>query len=74
MKQLHDKVNIVPVIGKADTLTPAELDHMKRRVINNFVVIFFVNLMITARLPVFDLNLVKILCSNEGILCFVFRS
>jgi len=32
MKQLHDKVNIVPVIGKADTLTPTELDSMKRRV------------------------------------------
>ena len=32
MKQLHDKVNIVPVIGKADTLTPAELESMKRRV------------------------------------------
>lgn len=32
MKQLHDKVNIVPVIGKADTLTPAELTSMKRRV------------------------------------------
>jgi len=34
MKQLHDKVNIVPVIGKADTLTPAELDHMKRRILD----------------------------------------
>ena len=33
MKQLHDKVNIVPVIGKADTLTPTELQSMKRRVI-----------------------------------------
>lgn len=32
MKQLHDKVNIVPVIGKADTLTPTELNSMKRRV------------------------------------------
>lgn len=39
MKQLHDKVNIVPVIGKADTLTPTELQSMKRRVIisnNNY--------------------------------------
>lgn len=34
MKQLHDKVNIVPVIGKADTLTPAELNSMKRRVLD----------------------------------------
>ena len=32
MKQLHNKVNIVPVIGKADTLTPTELVSMKRRV------------------------------------------
>lgn len=34
MKQLHDKVNIVPVIGKADTLTPAELNSMKQRVLD----------------------------------------
>jgi len=34
MKQLHDKVNIVPVIGKADTLTPTELDSMKRRILD----------------------------------------
>lgn len=34
MKQLHDKVNIVPVIGKADTLTPAELQHMKRKIMD----------------------------------------
>ena len=32
MKQLHDKVNIIPVIGKADTLTPEELKAMKQRV------------------------------------------
>jgi len=34
MKQLHNKVNIVPVIGKADTLTPTELVSMKRRILD----------------------------------------
>lgn len=32
MKELHEKVNIVPVIGKADTLTKSELASMKARV------------------------------------------
>ena len=32
MKHLHDKVNIVPVIAKADTLTPSELRKLKERV------------------------------------------
>ena len=26
MKQLHDKINIIPVIGKADTMTPEEVN------------------------------------------------
>ena len=26
MKQLHDKINIIPVIGKADTMTPEEVE------------------------------------------------
>ncbi|XP_048582537.1 septin-2 isoform X2 [Nematostella vectensis] len=34
MKALHHIVNIVPVIGKADTLTPTELKEMKRRVLD----------------------------------------
>jgi len=29
MRQLHDKVNIIPVIAKADTMTPDEVDHFK---------------------------------------------
>ncbi|KAK3697998.1 hypothetical protein QZH41_014370 [Actinostola sp. cb2023] len=33
MKELHEKVNIVPVIGKADTLTKSELACMKTRVL-----------------------------------------
>lgn len=32
MKQLHSRVNIVPVIGKADTLTPKELRELKKKV------------------------------------------
>ena len=32
MKSLHDKVNIVPVIAKADTLTKKEVKIMKERV------------------------------------------
>jgi len=29
MKQLHDKTNIIPIIGKADTLTPEEVEAFK---------------------------------------------
>lgn len=32
MKQLHNKVNIVPVIAKADVLTKKEVLHLKKRV------------------------------------------
>ena len=32
MKALHQRVNIVPVLAKADTLTPAEVEHMKNKV------------------------------------------
>lgn len=34
MKQLHEKVNIIPVIAKADTLTPEECAHFKKRILN----------------------------------------
>ena len=33
MKALHDKVNIVPVIAKADTLTIKEVKILKERVL-----------------------------------------
>ena len=33
MKRLHHKVNIVPIIAKADTLTRPELIRMKARVL-----------------------------------------
>lgn len=32
MKRLHRKVNIVPVIGKADTLTAGEVKRLKERI------------------------------------------
>lgn len=32
MRRLHDKVNIIPVIAKADTLTPDECQHLKKQV------------------------------------------
>lgn len=32
MKKLHDRVNIIPVIAKADTLTVSELSHFKSQI------------------------------------------
>ena len=32
MKMLHEKVNLVPVIGKADSLTKNEIAKLKKRV------------------------------------------
>lgn len=34
MQRLHDKVNIVPVIAKADTMTPDECAHFKKQILN----------------------------------------
>ncbi|XP_075733997.1 septin-7 isoform X4 [Rhipicephalus microplus] len=34
MKRLHDKVNIIPVIAKADTMTPEECSLFKRTILN----------------------------------------
>jgi septin 7 len=31
MKKLHDKVNIIPVLAKADTMTPEECSHFKKQ-------------------------------------------
>jgi len=39
MRSLHHKVNIVPVIAKADTLTPVELKKQKKKVNIPFIVI-----------------------------------
>lgn len=34
VQRLHDKVNIIPVIAKADTLTPEELQQFKKQILN----------------------------------------
>ncbi|KAK9497347.1 hypothetical protein O3M35_004680 [Rhynocoris fuscipes] len=34
MQRLHDKVNIIPVIAKADTMTPEECAQFKKQVLN----------------------------------------
>lgn len=34
MKQLHNKVNIVPVIAKADVLTKKEVQKLKNRILD----------------------------------------
>ena len=34
MKQLHNKVNIVPVIAKADTLTKNEVNKLKKKILD----------------------------------------
>lgn len=34
MQRLHDKVNIIPVIAKADTMTPEECSHFKKQILN----------------------------------------
>ncbi|XP_076325480.1 septin-7-like isoform X2 [Tachypleus tridentatus] len=37
MKRLHEKVNVVPLIAKADTMTPEECNQFKRIVLNEIV-------------------------------------
>ena len=32
MKRLHDKVNVIPILAKADTMTPDECTHFKKQV------------------------------------------
>lgn len=34
MRKLHKKVNLVPVIAKADSLTTSELARLKTRILN----------------------------------------
>jgi len=40
MKKLNDKVNIIPVLAKADTMTPEECSHFKKQV-SFFIFRFF---------------------------------
>lgn len=55
MLHLHDKVNIIPVIAKADTFTPEELAVFKKNVIIPFFKIF--NILIFISFPDFFLNI-----------------
>jgi len=36
MKRLSPRINVIPVIGKSDTLTPSELSDFKKRVSINW--------------------------------------
>lgn len=49
MKQLHNKVNIVPVIAKADVLTKKEVQRLKQRVniLYLYIIIIFFLLIIS---------------------------
>lgn len=40
MQRLHEKVNIIPVIAKADTMTPDECSHFKKQVRTSFFVLY----------------------------------
>jgi len=40
MKMLHTKVNIVPVIAKADCLTKFEVQRLKRKVSTKYILHF----------------------------------
>lgn len=37
MKRLHDKVNVIPILAKADTMTPDECTHFKKQVHTPFM-------------------------------------
>ena len=37
MRRLSPRVNVIPVIGKADSLTPSELKAFKKRVLSVFL-------------------------------------
>jgi septin 2 len=43
MKMLHHKVNIVPVIAKADMLTKKEVSRLKKRVSRTIITFIYKN-------------------------------
>jgi len=45
MKSLHHKVNIVPVIAKADMLTQAELKKLKKKVNFPFILVITITIL-----------------------------
>lgn len=50
MKQLHDKVNLIPVIAKADTLTDVEVAEFKARVSPPVASFYFATLMLVCQI------------------------
>lgn len=58
MKRLHDRVNIIPVIAKADSMTPEECHAFKRTV---RLLITSYNLMLVL---VLKPNIILDLCTN----------
>lgn len=57
MKKLHDKVNVIPVIAKADTMTPDEVNHFKRQIMNQIV---------QAKIRIYEFPDEEALASNGG--------
>lgn len=61
MRRLSPRVNVIPVIGKADSLTPSELKAFKKRVSSNFCRVHVVDVPIRADYggywPLWDPNL-----------------
>jgi septin 7 len=51
MKKLHTKVNLIPVIAKADTVTDDDLDNYKKRVSSCPCIFFKLQLTISRSLP-----------------------
>ena len=41
MRRLSPRVNVIPVIGKADSLTPSELKVFKKRVCTRFSAVYW---------------------------------
>ena len=48
MRRLSPRVNVIPVIGKADSLTPSELKAFKKRVSSYFCLVYVVDVHICA--------------------------
>jgi septin 7 len=67
MKRLHDKVNIIPIIAKADTLTPDECREFKKTVSYFFVIEKVIPSLKTV-------NLLCIIWSIESYCKFIFVS
>ncbi|KAH9414612.1 septin-8-like [Dermatophagoides pteronyssinus] len=66
MKALHNKVNLIPVIGKADTITKQELEKLRTRITNELNV----NGIEYYRFPVDDSEVADINTTNNSLTPF----